>query len=166
MAFTGEVPNDAKITTRPLRQEVAYLPAPAHLNTEYIVIDLDCGFYMRPDVTGKILVGGVEPKCDPLHWVGTQSSYVIPPSKIWVPNHVLFPVQVDNPEDIDQSLGEDWKRYLHNLIMAASALFLSFYFSLFLSFFRCFFFLLSFYCSLLHAPPTPPYPSSVSETKR
>ena len=74
MAFSGDVPNDSRITTRPLRQEVAYVPAPAHLATNWITIDLDCGFYMRPDVEGKILIGSVEPKCDPLHWVHTHTN--------------------------------------------------------------------------------------------
>ncbi len=72
LAFTEEGQNDLRVSLRALRQEVAYVPAPPGVNTDFIVMDLDHGFYARPDVAGKILVGGTEPKCDTLNWVRTE----------------------------------------------------------------------------------------------
>lgn len=60
------------ITTRPLRQEVHVVPAPPGLTMDTgapSVGDLDLGTYFRPQVGGTLLVGGVEPECDPLVWV-------------------------------------------------------------------------------------------------
>ena len=34
-----------------------------------MVADLDLGYYVRPQRGGTLLVGGVEPACDPLEWV-------------------------------------------------------------------------------------------------
>ena len=65
------------VTTRPLRQEVAYLPGNGWgggdrddgVGSGPIVTDFDTGAYFRPEVGDKILVGGLEPDCDyPLHF--------------------------------------------------------------------------------------------------
>lgn len=77
MVFPGGVDNDMKRSTRALRQEVAYVTAPA--GTSYaeadvegeargvISADFDTGVYWRPEVGGKILIGGMEPDCDLEH---------------------------------------------------------------------------------------------------
>ena len=74
MAFPGivdTVPNDMRLSTRAMRQEVAYCHAPPGVNQDkhgMIVADFDLGIYMRPEVGNKILIGGMEPACDPLEW--------------------------------------------------------------------------------------------------
>ncbi|MEM7275794.1 MAG: FAD-dependent oxidoreductase [Actinomycetota bacterium] len=73
------------IGTRPLRQEVHIMPgpeAPAALPVPAFG-DGDSGFYFRPDLHGNILVGSVEPDCDPLHWL-------------------------DDPDEVDPSIGDEW----------------------------------------------------------
>ncbi|MDR1635504.1 MAG: FAD-binding oxidoreductase [Bifidobacteriaceae bacterium] len=61
------------ITTRPLRQEVHAVPAPAGFNpTGSIgpcVADQDLGYYLRPEPSGSLVIGGTEPECDQLEWV-------------------------------------------------------------------------------------------------
>lgn len=60
------------VRTRPLRQEVAYLPAPQgadFVEHPLICADGDVGCYWRSDVGNKLLIGGLEPACDPLEWV-------------------------------------------------------------------------------------------------
>jgi len=60
------------VTTRPMRQEVHHLPAPAGFNGDGIgpcIADLDLGIYMRGTPGNGLLVGGTEPECDVLDWV-------------------------------------------------------------------------------------------------
>jgi glycine/D-amino acid oxidase-like deaminating enzyme len=61
------------ITTRPLRQEVHSVPAPAGFNPPDglgpAVADQDLGYYLRPEPSGGLLIGGTEPDCDALDWV-------------------------------------------------------------------------------------------------
>lgn len=60
------------ITTRPLRQEVHLVPAPG-LDGDGGLLpalgDGDSGFYYRDDGHGQLLVGSLEPDCDPLEWL-------------------------------------------------------------------------------------------------
>lgn len=56
---------DFRVTSRPLRQEVHHLPA---YSPAVAVADPDLGVYLRPD-GGGLLVGGMEPDCDPLEWL-------------------------------------------------------------------------------------------------
>ncbi len=61
-----------RITTRPLRQEVHVVGAPAGFGFRSggaVVNDSDLGTYFRPHPGGTLIVGGIEPECDPLHWV-------------------------------------------------------------------------------------------------
>jgi glycine/D-amino acid oxidase-like deaminating enzyme len=71
LARVGE---DFSIHVRPMRQEVHHLPAPAGYSTEHAagpsIADMDLGTYMRPAPGNKILVGGTEPACDPMEWIG------------------------------------------------------------------------------------------------
>ena len=55
-----------KITTRPMRHEVAYLPADAkHFTSKSgFLIDQDAGIYLRPDGV-DMLIGSTDPDCDP-----------------------------------------------------------------------------------------------------
>ncbi|HEX5121204.1 MAG TPA: FAD-dependent oxidoreductase [Pseudonocardiaceae bacterium] len=63
---------DFTIGTRPLRQEVAHVPAPPGYQQDgpgIILGDLDLGTYVRGELGGGVLIGGTEPECDPLDWV-------------------------------------------------------------------------------------------------
>ncbi|MDR2378877.1 MAG: FAD-binding oxidoreductase [Bifidobacteriaceae bacterium] len=61
------------IATRPLRQEVHAVAAPPGFNPAGsigpCVADQDLGYYLRPEPSGSLLVGGTEPECDALEWV-------------------------------------------------------------------------------------------------
>ncbi|HEY3548026.1 MAG TPA: FAD-dependent oxidoreductase [Propionicimonas sp.] len=64
---------DHTVTTRPLRQEVHAVPAPRSLlaggGQLPCLADPDLGIYVRPEPGGGLLIGGMEPACDPLEWV-------------------------------------------------------------------------------------------------
>ncbi len=75
------------IGTRPLRQEVHLMPGPEPPEPGGLVPvlgDGDSGFYWRADGHGNLLVGSVEPDCDPLEWL-------------------------DDPDTVDQTLGAQWE---------------------------------------------------------
>ncbi|MFW2381038.1 MAG: NAD(P)/FAD-dependent oxidoreductase [Acidimicrobiales bacterium] len=60
------------IVPKPMRREVHLAPAPRDLDYEndgIMVTDLDVGTYFRPEAGNNVLIGGVEPECDPLEWV-------------------------------------------------------------------------------------------------
>ena len=59
---------DFAVTSRPLRQEVHRLPVPSGASLELELGDPDLGVYLRP-TPGGVLVGGMEPECDPLEWL-------------------------------------------------------------------------------------------------
>jgi sarcosine oxidase, subunit beta len=59
------------VRTRPLRQEVAYVPAPPGIDfgrRALLCADGDVGGYWRSDTGNKLLIGSLEPACDPLDW--------------------------------------------------------------------------------------------------
>ena len=59
--------DDMTIETRPLRQEVVHLPAPAGFDFEslgIVVSDSDIGCYVRPETGNHVLVGSEDPECD------------------------------------------------------------------------------------------------------
>lgn len=63
--------DDMGVGTRPLRQEVAYTPAPPGVDLAargLVCADADIGCYFRSDVGNKLMIGGLEPACDPLDW--------------------------------------------------------------------------------------------------
>ena len=65
------VAGEMSVGTRPLRQEVAWVPAPAGVDfarRPLICADGDVGCYWRSDTGNKLLIGGLEPACDPLEW--------------------------------------------------------------------------------------------------
>jgi glycine/D-amino acid oxidase-like deaminating enzyme len=66
------------IHSRPLRQEVFTVEAPAGMHLEDgfpATADLDIGQYIRPQPGGTWAVGGTEPACDDLHWVDDPDHY-------------------------------------------------------------------------------------------
>ncbi|MDH3798428.1 MAG: FAD-binding oxidoreductase [Desulfobacterales bacterium] len=72
------VEESMKIKTRPMKQEVAHVPAPEGMNWErdgYMLSDGDIGCYSRPEVGNHILIGSEDPDCDPLLWVDDPDDY-------------------------------------------------------------------------------------------
>jgi len=67
------VGGDFTISVRPMRQEVHVVQAPPGFNRGELlgpaIADLDLGTYMRPAHGDQMLIGGTEPKCDPLQWL-------------------------------------------------------------------------------------------------
>jgi sarcosine oxidase subunit beta len=64
--------DDFAVGTRALRQEVHVVPAPTGFTLDdggAVVTDPDLGAYLRPQPGGTLLVGGLEPDCDPLCWI-------------------------------------------------------------------------------------------------
>jgi sarcosine oxidase subunit beta len=72
------VEKSMKIKTRPMKQEVAHVPAPEGMNYErdgYVLSDGDIACYSRPEVGNHILIGSEDPECDPLLWVDDPDDY-------------------------------------------------------------------------------------------
>lgn len=70
--------DDMTITTRPLRQEVVHVPAPAGFDFEnrgIIVSDGDIACYCRPERGNNILIGSEDPECDPHNWTEDDKTY-------------------------------------------------------------------------------------------
>lgn len=68
------VDDDFTVAARPLRQEVHEVPAPAGFDRPdgspgIAIADPDLGIYVRSAGNGNVLVGGMEPECDPLQWL-------------------------------------------------------------------------------------------------
>ena len=66
------VEEEMSVRTRPLRQEVAYVPAPPGVDfgrKPLICADGDVGCYWRSETGNRLLIGSLEPACDPLEWV-------------------------------------------------------------------------------------------------
>jgi glycine/D-amino acid oxidase-like deaminating enzyme len=79
------VGDEFTITSRPLRQEVHEVPAPTGYDGPdgdpgITVADPDLGIYVRTTGAGKILVGGMEPACDPLHWLDDPDESSVRPT--------------------------------------------------------------------------------------
>ncbi|CAM9368051.1 unnamed protein product [Ectocarpus fasciculatus] len=89
---SSSVPNDMRVSTRPMRQEVAYTQAPPGVDLDkdgLITADLDVGAYWRPEVGNKLLIGGIEPACDPPDWFD------------------------GDPKDLNVNLTDDWTNYVY-----------------------------------------------------
>ena len=66
------------VRTRPLKQEVCYVPAPADMDYHQIaplLSDGDIGCYSRPTTGNHILIGSEDPPCDVLEWVDDPDDY-------------------------------------------------------------------------------------------
>lgn len=74
----GGVEEKNNIKTRPLRHEVAVVPAPDSFDFEhngFQTADGDNGIYLRPEVGNSILVGSEDPECDPKDWVEDPDNF-------------------------------------------------------------------------------------------
>jgi glycine/D-amino acid oxidase-like deaminating enzyme len=73
---------DFAVSTRPMRQEVHQVLAPDAYAGEGAVAlaDVDLGTYLRPAGAGHVLVGGLEPACDPLEWVDDPDAVDVHPT--------------------------------------------------------------------------------------
>ena len=75
----GDVLGDFNVSTRPLRNEVHYVPEPPGYSAGRVAgpvaADLDLGTYWRGTPNGEILVGGTEPACDPMHFVDDPDDF-------------------------------------------------------------------------------------------
>ncbi len=61
------VMDDMRVLTRPMRHEVAHVPAPAGSMQDHyrcVVGDGDAGVYLRPDIGDNLLIGSLDPPCD------------------------------------------------------------------------------------------------------
>ena len=66
------IEEEMSVRTRPLRQEVAFVPAPPGVDFErrpLVSADADVGAYWRSDTGNRLLIGSLEPACDELEWV-------------------------------------------------------------------------------------------------
>lgn len=70
---------DFSIVTRPIRQEVHEVAAPPGYGDPAgpspVLFDLDLGTYSRGTLSRRLLVGGTEPKCDPLRWLADPDDF-------------------------------------------------------------------------------------------
>ena len=70
--------DEMTIETRPLRQEVAHVPAPVGFDFEQdgmVVSDSDIACYIRPEHGNNILIGSEDPPCDQHMWSETDTDY-------------------------------------------------------------------------------------------
>ena len=67
--------SDFTVTTRPMRQEVHEVASPAGPDERLIVADPDLGIYTRPAGPGRMVVGGMEPECDPPEWLDDPDAF-------------------------------------------------------------------------------------------
>jgi sarcosine oxidase subunit beta len=63
-----------KVSTRALRHEVHYLPAPDAEKLPFISDD-DIGGYCRPEVGHTMLIGSQDPACDPKEWIDDPDDF-------------------------------------------------------------------------------------------
>ena len=66
------LPEAGQLSTRALRQEVAYVPSVPGFDYEHagvLLSDSDVGCYARPEVGNRMVVGSENPACDPVEWV-------------------------------------------------------------------------------------------------
>ncbi|MCR1783441.1 FAD-binding oxidoreductase [Nocardioides carbamazepini] len=77
------VADDFNVGTRPMRQEVHQVAAPAGPGARLmpLVGDLDLGTYFRGTPSGDLLIGGTEPACDPMEWLDDPDDYHHGPTK-------------------------------------------------------------------------------------
>jgi sarcosine oxidase subunit beta len=67
-----------KVKTKALRHEVHYVPRPEGFNQAELspfISDDDLGGYHRPEVGDMLLVGSVDPECDPQEWIDDPDEY-------------------------------------------------------------------------------------------
>lgn len=81
----AQATGDFTVTTRPLRQEVHHVTAPAGLGTvegeRPVIADMDLGTYIRPVPGNALYIGGTEPECDALQWLNDPESAALRPTR-------------------------------------------------------------------------------------
>ncbi|WP_410634946.1 NAD(P)/FAD-dependent oxidoreductase [Amycolatopsis sp. cmx-4-83] len=70
---------DFTVGVRPMRQEVAHVPVLEGYRGP-VVADMDLGTYFRGEAGGGLLVGGTEPKCDPMQWTDDPDAADVHPT--------------------------------------------------------------------------------------
>ncbi len=77
--------DDMAIRCRPLRQEICHLARPGDLGggAALILLDGDIGSYLRSEHGNALVVGGMEPDCDPLVWIDDPDTLDRGPSEQW-----------------------------------------------------------------------------------
>ncbi len=72
------VSDEMRIKSRPLRQEVHVVQAPASFTTDTgsMVSDPGVGVYLRPGLGGTVMIGSTEPECDEMQWVDDHTDFV------------------------------------------------------------------------------------------
>ncbi|MDP6951916.1 MAG: FAD-binding oxidoreductase [Alphaproteobacteria bacterium] len=82
--------DDMTIACRPLRQEICHLARPSDIGGDdgMVLLDRDIASYLRTEHANALVVGGMEPECDP-------------------------PVWVDDPDDLDRNPTEQWTHQVH-----------------------------------------------------
>jgi len=69
------ITDDMCIPTRPMRHEVAHIPAPSSFSSDHtrcVVGDGDAGVYMRPELGDNMLIGSLDPQCDTRDYVNAD----------------------------------------------------------------------------------------------
>ncbi len=67
---------DMCISTRPMRHEVAHIPAPSSFTPDHyrcVIGDGDAGVYMRPELADNMLIGSLDPQCDDRDYVNADN---------------------------------------------------------------------------------------------
>jgi sarcosine oxidase subunit beta len=74
----ADVEKEMNIKTRALRHEVHFVPSPDGvdiLNKGYVVSDHTLATYHRPEAGNLILVGSMDPECDPKMWIENPDQF-------------------------------------------------------------------------------------------
>jgi len=76
------VTEEMRIKSRPMRQEVHVVEAPANFTPDSgsLVSDPGVGVYFRPGLGGTVLIGSSEPECDELQWLDDHTDFVNTPT--------------------------------------------------------------------------------------
>ena len=82
------VADGMKVSNRPLRQEVCHVPLPKSIPPKdeggvALIADADIGNYARPDVGDKLMIGSMEPACDPVVWEDDPDGFNRSHSEQW-----------------------------------------------------------------------------------
>ena len=70
------ITDEMSIPTRPMRHEVAHVPAPSSFSPAHyqcVVGDGDAGVYMRPELGNNMLIGSLDPQCDAKDFVSADN---------------------------------------------------------------------------------------------
>jgi len=87
LAFkSATVADDSRVSSRPLQVEVAYVNEPPGSCLDEgmpVLFDMDVGVYMRPQKGGQLMIGSLDPECDPLLWLDTPEDMATGLTEKW-----------------------------------------------------------------------------------